>query len=67
MRAATVGMKEGETSTQAVWNDIFFPMSKKRAKEAGGTEDERSKYVGRLTRLVEASGTMDKIMLGEQY
>jgi chromosome transmission fidelity protein 18 len=57
-------MKEAETSNQAVWNDIFLPLGKKKAKELAFTEEERSKYVTRLTRSIEASGTIDKIMLG---
>ncbi|KAG8922627.1 hypothetical protein FRC01_013800 [Tulasnella sp. 417] len=64
VRNATVGMKEAETTTQAVWNDIFIPLSKKRVKDMGMTGDESQKYVNRLARMVEASGTMDKVMTG---
>lgn len=64
VRNATVGMKESETTTQAVWNDIFLPLSKKRVKDMGMTDEECNKYVNRLARMVEASGTMDKVMTG---
>ncbi|KAG8978523.1 hypothetical protein FRB90_008413, partial [Tulasnella sp. 427] len=40
VRNATVGMKEAETTTQAVWNDIFIPLSKKRVKDMGMTDEE---------------------------
>ncbi|KAG8885565.1 hypothetical protein FRB97_000473 [Tulasnella sp. 331] len=64
VRDATVGMKEAETTNQAVWNDIFLPMSKKRVKDLGLNDVEKEKYVGRLTRMIEASGAPDKIMTG---
>ncbi|KAG8948253.1 hypothetical protein FRC04_009891 [Tulasnella sp. 424] len=64
VRNATVGMKESETTTQAVWNDIFLPLPKKRIKDMGMTDEECNKYVNRLARMVEASGTMDKVMTG---
>ena len=64
IRCATVGMKETETTIQAVWNDIFLPLSKKRVKELALSDLEKDKYVNRLARLVESSGTMDKVMLG---
>ncbi|KAG8905214.1 hypothetical protein FRB99_000483 [Tulasnella sp. 403] len=64
VRQTTVGMKEAETTAQAVWNDIFSPMSKKRTKDLGLTDDEQGRYVQRLTKMLEACGTMDKIMLG---
>ena len=37
----------------------------KRAKDLGLGEDDLAKYVGRLSREVEASGTMDKIAVGK--
>ncbi|KIO32526.1 hypothetical protein M407DRAFT_213664 [Tulasnella calospora MUT 4182] len=64
VRNATVGMKEAETTTQAVWNDIFIPLSKKRIKDMGMIDEDSQKYVNRLARMVEASGTMDKVMTG---
>ncbi|KAG9010130.1 hypothetical protein FRB93_004792 [Tulasnella sp. JGI-2019a] len=64
VREATVGMKEAETTNQAVWNDIFIPMSKKRIKDLGLNDVEKGKYVSRLTRMIEATGAPDKIMAG---
>lgn len=64
VREATVGMKEAETTNQAVWNDLFLPLSKKRVKDLGMDAVEKEKYVGRLARLVEASGAADKIVGG---
>lgn len=65
MRSATVGMKEAEHSQTAVLNDLFLPMSRKRAKDLGIGEEEESRYVGRLSREIEGSGAMDKVAIGE--
>ncbi|KAH8106885.1 P-loop containing nucleoside triphosphate hydrolase protein [Cristinia sonorae] len=64
VRKATTGMKEADMSQLAVLNDLFTPMSRKRAKDLGITEDEESKYVTRLCREVESSGAMDRIATG---
>jgi chromosome transmission fidelity protein 18 len=64
VRAATVGMKETETSLQVVWKDIFTPLGSKRAKDLGMTEDEEARYVQRLARLVEGSEAIEKVALG---
>ena len=65
MRTATTGMKEAEVSQTAVLNDLFSPMSRKRAKDLGIGEEEEAWYVGRISREIEASGSMDKIAIGE--
>ncbi|GBE81792.1 hypothetical protein BKA93DRAFT_445860 [Sparassis latifolia] len=64
VRAATIGMKGGNTSPSSVLNDLFAPMSRKRAKDLGIGEEEEARYVGRLSREVEDSGSVDKIALG---
>ncbi|KAI0086408.1 P-loop containing nucleoside triphosphate hydrolase protein [Irpex rosettiformis] len=64
VRTATAGMKEAEVSQTAVLNDLFSPMSRKRAKDLGVGEEEETRYVGRLSREIEASGSMDKIAIG---
>lgn len=64
IRKATTGMKEEETSQVSILNDLFTPMSRKRALELGLTEEEEAKYVGRLSREVEGSDAMDKIAIG---
>lgn len=51
-------------SQLAVLNDLFTPMSRKRAKELGISEDEEAKYVARLCREVEGSGSMDRVAIG---
>jgi chromosome transmission fidelity protein 18 len=58
-------MKEADTSFSTVLTDLFSPLSRKRAKELGLTEVEESRYVGRLSRDIEATGSMDKVALGE--
>ena len=65
MRRATAGMKEADVSQTAVLNDLFAPMSSKRAKDLGYGEEDLSRYVGRLSREVEASGAPDRIAVGQ--
>jgi chromosome transmission fidelity protein 18 len=64
IRGATTGIKEADTSTVSVLNDLFTPISRKRAKDLGMSEEAENKYVHRLGRDIEASGSMDKIALG---
>ncbi|KIP08852.1 hypothetical protein PHLGIDRAFT_68643 [Phlebiopsis gigantea 11061_1 CR5-6] len=64
VRHATVGMKEAEMSQTTVLNDLFSPMSTKRAKDLGLGEEDLARYVNRLSREVEASGATDKIAVG---
>ncbi|KAG6879255.1 hypothetical protein C0992_004084 [Termitomyces sp. T32_za158] len=64
IRSATVGMKEGDTSISAVLNNIFSPLTKKRVKELGLTEEEESRYVARLSREIDGSGRENSIALG---
>lgn len=64
VRAATAGMKEADTSQTAVLNDLFAPLSRKRVKDLGLTEDEEGRYAARLSREIEASGAMDKVAQG---
>lgn len=65
VRNATQGMKEGDASQISVLNDLFCPMQRKRVKDHGMTEEQESRYVGRLARTIESSGAPDKIALGE--
>ena len=57
-------MKEADVSQTAVLNDLFAPMSHKRAKELGLGEEDLARYVNRLSHAVEASGAPDKIATG---
>ncbi|KAI0371671.1 P-loop containing nucleoside triphosphate hydrolase protein [Pilatotrama ljubarskyi] len=63
VRSATLGMKEAEASQMTVLNDLFAPLSRKRAKELGVREDE-ARFVSRLSREVEGCGSMDKVAIG---
>ncbi|KAH7107651.1 P-loop containing nucleoside triphosphate hydrolase protein [Auriculariales sp. MPI-PUGE-AT-0066] len=69
VRRATVGLKEAETSFMATLTDLFTVLPKRRVKELGLSESEEARFVSRLSRAVEASGTIDKIVNGcfEQY
>ncbi|THH17123.1 hypothetical protein EW146_g3644 [Bondarzewia mesenterica] len=64
IRAATVGMKEGDSSFSGALNSLFLPMSKRRVKELGLNEEDENKYVDRIARELEGSGTLDRIALG---
>ena len=57
-------MKEAETSLTSVLGDLFSPLPKRRARELGLTEEQESKYVGRLSRDIDGSGSLDKIAMG---
>jgi chromosome transmission fidelity protein 18 len=65
MRAATAGMKEADSSTISVLNNMFAPMTRKRVKELGMGEEEESKYVGRLSREIESLNNPSTIAAGQ--
>lgn len=65
VRKATHGMKEADASQISILNDLFCPLQRKRVKDLGMTEEEESRYVGRLARTIENSGAPDKVALGE--
>lgn len=52
IRQATAGMKEGDSSVNAVMNDLFAPLSRRRAREMDDADAMR--YVSRLSRAIEA-------------
>ncbi|EIW60316.1 P-loop containing nucleoside triphosphate hydrolase protein [Trametes versicolor FP-101664 SS1] len=63
VRSATEGMKEAEASQMVVLNDLFSPLSRKRAKELGIREDE-PRFVSRLSREIDGCGSIDKVAIG---
>ena len=65
IRKATHGMKEADASQISVLNDLFCTMQRKRVKDLGMTEEQESRYVGRLARSIESTGAPDKVALGE--
>ncbi|KAF8912069.1 hypothetical protein CPB84DRAFT_1761185 [Gymnopilus junonius] len=64
IRKATSGMKEEDSSVQSVLNNLFTPLSKKRVKELGLTDDEEARYVARLSREIDNSGRESTIATG---
>ncbi|EJD53229.1 P-loop containing nucleoside triphosphate hydrolase protein [Auricularia subglabra TFB-10046 SS5] len=64
VRNATKGMKEADMAFSTVLNNLFTPLSKRRVKELGLREEEETRYVSRLSREVEASGAIDKVVTG---
>ncbi|TEB25929.1 P-loop containing nucleoside triphosphate hydrolase protein [Coprinellus micaceus] len=64
IRKATIGMKESESSIQTVLDSIFNPLSKKRVKELGLTEQDEGKYVARLYQEIDGCGRESAIATG---
>ncbi|KDR73607.1 hypothetical protein GALMADRAFT_251349 [Galerina marginata CBS 339.88] len=64
IRKATSGMKEEDTTVQSVLNNLFTPLTKKRVKELGLTDDEEGRYVARLTREIDGSGRENTVASG---
>lgn len=60
-------MNEADASLTSVLNDLFFPLSKRRVRELGLTEAQEARYVSRLSRDLEASGSIDRVSLGTFY
>jgi chromosome transmission fidelity protein 18 len=58
-------MKVADINYLAVLNNLFSPLSKKRVKELGMTDDEEGKYVSRLSREIEGSGKESNIASGK--
>ena len=65
IRAATVGMKEGDSSLSSILNDLFSPLPKRRVKEMGLKEVEEGRYVHRLSSDLDGSGSIDRLALGK--
>ncbi|KAF9532172.1 P-loop containing nucleoside triphosphate hydrolase protein [Crepidotus variabilis] len=64
VRKATAGMKEADTNYLTVLNNLFTPLSKKRVKDLGLTDEEEGKYVGRLSHEIDGSGRENNIASG---
>ena len=60
-------MKEEDSSVQSVLNNLFTPLSKKRVKELGLTDEEEARYVARLSREIDNSGRESTIASGIFY
>ncbi len=58
-------MKEAEMSVISTLNDLFSPLSKRRVKELGMGDEEESRYVGRLSRVVDSCGKDSSIAIGK--
>lgn len=57
-------MKEADSSTNAVLNNLFCPMTRKRVKELGIGDEEEARYVERLSREVDCTGKESTIAIG---
>jgi chromosome transmission fidelity protein 18 len=60
-------MKEVESSATSVLNSLFVPLTRKRVKELGLSEEAEAKYVARLSRDVESSGRDMTIASGASF
>jgi chromosome transmission fidelity protein 18 len=65
VHGATRGMGEGDMSITTVLNDLFIPLSKKRVKELGMNEEDKNRYVGRLSRELDTCGKESSIAVGQ--
>jgi chromosome transmission fidelity protein 18 len=62
IKSSAVGLKDSGTTLQAVWNDIFIPVSAKVRRKTAGIDD--GKYVNRLVNVISTSGEYDKVVQG---
>lgn len=47
-----------------VITDIFTPLSKSRVKDLALTSEEENRYVYRINRGIDSTGSLDKVALG---
>lgn len=64
IRRVTHGIKEADTSVLSVLNDLFCPLSRKRVKDLGLTEEGENQYVARLSHEIDASGRDISVAIG---
>ncbi|KAF9564421.1 hypothetical protein CPC08DRAFT_660610 [Agrocybe pediades] len=64
IRKATSGMKEEDATAHSVLHNLFTPLSKKRIKELGLSDEEEARYVGRLSREIDSTGRESTIATG---
>ncbi|KAF9484666.1 P-loop containing nucleoside triphosphate hydrolase protein [Pholiota conissans] len=64
IRKATAGMKETDSTVTSVLNNLFSPLSKKRVREMGLTDEDEARYVGRLSHEVGGAGRDTAIASG---
>ncbi|KAF5331123.1 hypothetical protein D9619_005373 [Psilocybe cf. subviscida] len=64
IRKATVGMKEVDSTVISVLNNVFTPLSKKRVRELGMTDEEDARYVARLSREIDSAGRDSAVASG---
>lgn len=64
IRKATVGMKEVDSTVVSVLNNVFTPLSKKRVRELGMTDEEEARYVARLSREIDSAGRDSAVASG---
>lgn len=44
--------------------DVFTPLSKSRVKDLGMSSEEEARYVSRISRALDSTGSMDKVAMG---
>jgi chromosome transmission fidelity protein 18 len=57
-------MKENESSLNSTLNSIFNPLSKRKAKELGLSEEQESRYISRLVQEIDTTGKENAIAVG---
>ncbi|KAG5221162.1 P-loop containing nucleoside triphosphate hydrolase protein [Salix suchowensis] len=64
IRRATAGTREADNTISSALNSLFNPMTRKRVKELGLTEDQEGRYVSRLSQEIDAIGKESSIATG---
>ncbi|KAL4266142.1 AAA+ ATPase domain-containing protein [Pleurotus pulmonarius] len=64
IRRATAGTREADNTISSVLNSLFSPMTRKRVKELGLTEDQEGRYISRLSQEIDAVGKESSIATG---
>ncbi|PPQ93288.1 hypothetical protein CVT25_015286 [Psilocybe cyanescens] len=64
VRKATAGMKEEDTTVHSVLNNLFTPLTKRRVRELGLSDEEDSRYVARLAHEIDGTGRENAVATG---
>ncbi|KAJ8523102.1 hypothetical protein ONZ45_g367 [Pleurotus djamor] len=64
IRRATAGTRDADNTISAVLNSLFNPITRKRVKELGLTDEEEGRYVSRLNQEIDSVGKESSIATG---
>ncbi|KAH9483909.1 Chromosome transmission fidelity protein 18-like protein [Psilocybe cubensis] len=64
VRRATAGMKEEDATVHSALNNLFTPLTKRRLRELGLSDEEDLRYVSRLAREIDSTGRENTVATG---